>query len=113
MRPAVCETSRQQNGTSMSLRRCELPGDIAQIAALSVNHTPTAIIGCQYTARHESAEAPRRHIAARSVAGVQSRNAEILGARSADPLIAHNFKAESLRLIQASHSGAFKGAYAD
>jgi hypothetical protein len=32
----------------MSLRRCESPGVIAQIAALSVDHAPTAIIGCPY-----------------------------------------------------------------
>jgi hypothetical protein len=40
----------------MSLRRCESPGVIAQIAALSVDHTPTAIIGCPHMdfAPHES-----------------------------------------------------------
>jgi hypothetical protein len=37
----------------MSLRRCESPGVIAQIAALSVDHAPTAIIGCPYTSRHD------------------------------------------------------------
>jgi hypothetical protein len=36
----------------MSLRRCESPGVIAQIAALSVDHAPTAIIRCPYTSRH-------------------------------------------------------------
>jgi hypothetical protein len=39
----------------MSLRRCESPGVIAQIAALSVDHAPTAIIGCPYTSRHDTA----------------------------------------------------------
>jgi hypothetical protein len=39
----------------MSLRRCESPGVIAQIAALSVDHAPTAIIGCPYTSRHDNA----------------------------------------------------------
>jgi hypothetical protein len=34
-------------------------------------------------------------------------------ARSADPLIAHDFEAESLALIQAGHSCAFEGAYTD
>ena len=34
-------------------------------------------------------------------------------ARSADPLIAHDFEYYSLALIQAGHSCAFKGAYTD
>ena len=34
-------------------------------------------------------------------------------ARSADPLIAHDFETESLALIQAGHSCAFDGAYTD
>jgi hypothetical protein len=42
----------------MSLRRCESPGVIAQIAALSVDHAPTAIIGCPYTSRHDNAPLP-------------------------------------------------------
>ena len=33
----------------MNLRRCESPGDIARIAALSADHAPTAIIGCPHT----------------------------------------------------------------
>jgi hypothetical protein len=55
----------------------------------------------------------KRHFYARSVAGLQSRNANILCARSADPLIAQDFEAESLALIQAGHSCAFDGAYVD
>jgi hypothetical protein len=55
----------------------------------------------------------KRHFYARSVAGLQSRNAKILGARSADPLIAHDFEAESLAWIQPGHSCAFDGAYVD
>ncbi len=55
----------------------------------------------------------KRHVYARSVAGLQSRNAEIHCARSADPLIAHDFETESLALIQAGHSCAFEGAYTD
>ena len=55
----------------------------------------------------------KRHFNARSVAGLQSRNAKILGARSADPLIAHDFEAESLAWIQPGHSCAFDGAYVD
>jgi hypothetical protein len=56
----------------------------------------------------------KRHFYARSVAGLQSRNAKILCARSADHLIAHDFEAESLALmIQAGHSCAFDGAYVD
>src|SRR5271165_7246696 len=55
----------------------------------------------------------KRHFYARSVAGLQSRNAKILCARSADPLIAHDFETESLALIQAGHSCAFEGTYAD
>src|SRR5208337_1331493 len=50
---------------------------------------------------------------ARSVAGLQFRSPETLCARSADPLIAHDFEAESLALIQAGHSCAFEGAYTD
>src|SRR5208337_1972337 len=49
----------------------------------------------------------------RSVAGLQFRNAEIHCARSADPRIVHDFETESLALIQAGHSCAFEGAYAD
>jgi hypothetical protein len=44
----------------MSLRRCESPGVIAQIAALSVDHAPTAIIGCPYRSRHD--KAPQLHL---------------------------------------------------
>jgi hypothetical protein len=55
----------------------------------------------------------KRDFYARSVAGLQSRNAKILCARCADPLIAHDFEAESLALIQAGHSCAFDGAYVD
>ena len=55
----------------------------------------------------------KRHFCARSVAGLQSRNAKILCARSGDPLIAHDFEAESLALIQAGHSCAFDSAYID
>jgi hypothetical protein len=40
----------------MSLRSCESPGVIAQIAALSVDHARTAIIGCPYTSRHDNAQ---------------------------------------------------------
>jgi hypothetical protein len=54
-----------------------------------------------------------RHVYARSVAGLQFRNAEIHCARSADPLIAHDFETESLALIKAGHSCAFDGAYTD
>jgi hypothetical protein len=54
-----------------------------------------------------------RHVYARSVAGLQSRYAELHRARSADPLIAHDFETESLALIQAGHSCAFDGAYTD
>src|SRR6202023_1949669 len=32
----------------MNLRRCESPGDIARIAALSADQAPTAIIGCPH-----------------------------------------------------------------
>jgi hypothetical protein len=53
----------------------------------------------------------KRHVYARS--GLQSRSAEILCARSADPLIVHDFEAEVLALIQAGHSCAFDGAYID
>src|SRR5271166_3053026 len=38
---------------------------------------------------------------------------QILCARSGDPLIAHEFEAKSLALIQAGHSCAFDGAYVD
>jgi hypothetical protein len=38
---------------------------------------------------------------------------EILCTRSADPLIVHDFEAESLALIQAGHLCAFEGAYTD
>jgi hypothetical protein len=37
-----------QSGSSMNLRRCEPPGDIARIAALSADQAPTAIIGCPH-----------------------------------------------------------------
>src|SRR5580692_9342181 len=47
----------QQNGTSMSLR-LRITGDIAQMAALSVDHAPTAIVGCPYTSRHDKARPP-------------------------------------------------------
>jgi hypothetical protein len=43
--------------------------------------------------------------------GGATRNAEIHCARSADPLVAHDFETESLALIQADHSCAFEGAY--
>jgi hypothetical protein len=45
------------------------------------------------------------------MAGVQPRNAEIHRARSADPLVVHDFETESLAMIQADHSCAFEGAY--
>ena len=45
--------------------------------------------------------------------GLQSRSAEIVCARSADPLIVHDVEAEALALIQAGHSYAFDGAYID
>ena len=45
--------------------------------------------------------------------GLQSRSAEILSARSADPLIVHDLEAEALALIQAGHSCAFVGTYID
>jgi hypothetical protein len=46
----------------------------------------------------------KRDVYARSVAGLQSRTAEIHCARPVDPLIAHDFEAESLALIQAGDS---------
>ena len=55
----------------------------------------------------------KRCVYARSVARLQSRSAEMLCARSADLRIVHNFEAELLALIQAGHSCAFDGAYAD
>jgi hypothetical protein len=45
--------------------------------------------------------------------GPQFRSAEIHCARSADPLIAHDFEAQSLAPIQAGQSRAFEGAYTD
>ena len=45
--------------------------------------------------------------------GLYSRSAEVLCARSADPLIVHDFEAEVQALIQAGHSCAFDGAYID
>jgi hypothetical protein len=45
--------------------------------------------------------------------GLQPRSAEILSARSADPLIVHDLEAEALALIQAGHACAFDGAYID
>ena len=53
----------------------------------------------------------KRNVYARS--GLQSRSAEILSARSADPLIVHDLEAEALALIQAGHSCAFDSAYID
>jgi hypothetical protein len=53
----------------------------------------------------------KRNVYARS--GLQSRTAEILSARSADPLIVHDLEAEALAWIQAGHSCAFDGAYID
>ena len=53
----------------------------------------------------------KRNVYARS--GLQSRSAEILCARFADPLIVHDLEAEALALIQAGHSCAFDGAYID
>jgi hypothetical protein len=53
----------------------------------------------------------KRNVYARS--GQQSRSAEILCARSADPLIVHDLEAEALVFIQAGHSCAFDGAYID
>ena len=57
--------------------------------------------------------AGKRHVYARSVVGLQFRGAEILCARSIDPLIAHDFEAESLALIQTGHSCAFESANTD
>jgi hypothetical protein len=64
----------------MSLRRCESPGVIAQIAALSVDHAPTAIIGCPYTSRHDNAvrNQPFSHSAKRC------RNGRCLGGPKRD-----------------------------
>jgi hypothetical protein len=45
--------------------------------------------------------------------GPQSRSAEIVCARFADPLIVHDVEAEALALIQAGHSCALDGAYID
>jgi hypothetical protein len=45
--------------------------------------------------------------------GLQSGGAEILCARSTDPLIAHDFEPESLALIQTGHPCAFESAYTD
>jgi hypothetical protein len=42
-----------------------------------------------------------------------AENAEILCARFADPLIAHDFETESLASSQAGHSCALEGAYID
>jgi hypothetical protein len=53
----------------------------------------------------------KRNVYARS--RLQPRSAEILSARSADPLIVHDLEAEALALIQAGHSCAFDSAYID
>ena len=45
--------------------------------------------------------------------GPYFRSDEILCVRSADPLIVHNFEAESLVLFQAGHFCAFDGTYID
>jgi hypothetical protein len=45
--------------------------------------------------------------------GPYFRSDEILCVRSPDPLIVHNFEAESLALFQAGHFCAFDGTYID
>jgi hypothetical protein len=45
--------------------------------------------------------------------GLHFRTDKILSVRSADPLIVHNFEAESLALFQAGHFCAFDGTYVD
>jgi hypothetical protein len=42
----------------MNLRRCESPGDIARIAALSADQAPTAIIGCPHMESGHSVKPP-------------------------------------------------------
>src|ERR1700722_2890288 len=79
---------------------------------------PYGRAACSALARRYSLRRPidariegKPNVYARS--GLQSRSAEILSARSADPFIVHDVEAEALVLIQAGHSCAFDGAYID